>query len=195
MTNKKLKCIIIHGCPSDEEKAMDPKTMTYDKHWLPWTKKELEKIGIKTEIPLMPSPWAPVYENFKSEFEKLEVNENTILIGHSCGCAFLVRWLSESRKEIYKLILVAPWKVDDYGGKDKYREEFYGYQIDNSIKERVKKIIMFTSNNEDEEGKQSLKIFHKAIGGNIINLDNHGHYCLGDMGTKIFPELLEVIIK
>ncbi len=50
-------CIIIHGCPSAKKK-----NPTYNKHWLPWIKKELTARGIKTEIPLMPVPWKPNYK-------------------------------------------------------------------------------------------------------------------------------------
>jgi len=189
MSNK--KCIIIHGCPSDEEKAMNPETRTYDKHWIPWTKNQLIAKNIETETPLMPSPWQPDYEKFKSEFEKYDVDEDTILVGHSCGCAFLVRWLGETKRKIFKLILVAPWKIPDKD--DDFRKAFYIYKIDEAIKDRVNKIVMFTSNDEEDEGKESLKIFHNALGGEIINLENHGHYCLGDMGTEEFPELLKAI--
>lgn len=192
----KTKCIIIHGCPSDIEKAMNAETRTYDKHWLPRTKQLLEERGIETETPLMPSPWQPVYENFKSEFEKLEVDESTILVGHSCGCAFLVRWLGESKKKISKLVLVAPWKtVDRHGIKNEYKEKFYTYPIDENIKERVEEIVMFTADDEDPDGKKSLKIFHDTLGGEIVELKSHGHYTMGDMGTEEFPELVDKIVK
>jgi len=140
----------------------------------------------------MPSPRQPIYENFKKEFEKYPVNENTVLVGHSCGCAFLVRRLGETKQKIYKLILVAPWKINDEG--DKFREAFYTYPIDVTIKNRVEKIVMFTANDEDPEGKESLQIFHEALGGKIISLENHGHYTLGDMWTEEFPELLQAIL-
>ncbi|MDD5749458.1 MAG: alpha/beta hydrolase [Patescibacteria group bacterium] len=191
MTN--LKCIIIHGCPSNIEKAMDPEKRTHDKHWIPWTKKQLSQNNIPTETPLMPEPWSPNYEKFKEEFEKYTVDENTILIGHSCGCAFLVRWLGETKKKIFKLILVAPWKIPD--GNDEGRKKFYTYDIDKSIKDSINKVVMFTSDNEEPEGKESLKIFHEALGGEIVDLKNHGHYVIGDMGTEKFPELIEQIIK
>jgi len=139
----------------------------------------------------MPEPWKPVYEKFKNKFEKYEVDEKTILVGHSCGCAFLVRWLSETKRSIHKLILVAPWKINDEG--DEYREKFYSYKIDKGIKNRIKRIIMFTSDNEENDGKESLKIFHSYLGGEIINLKNHGHYTFNDMGTDEFPELLNLI--
>ncbi len=193
MDTKKPNVIIIHGCPRDAEKAMGPKARTYDKHWIPWIKKELVKKGIKTETPLMPEPWAPDYSKFKQEFEKYEVGENTILVGHSCGTAFLVRWLGETKRKIVKLVLVAPWKIPDKD--DEYRKEFYGYRIDEAIKDRVKEIIMFTSDNEEPDGKKGLKIFHETLGGKIIELKGRGHYTLYDMKTAEFPELLEVILK
>jgi len=31
----RMNCIIIHGCPTDVEKAMSPEKRTYDKHWIP----------------------------------------------------------------------------------------------------------------------------------------------------------------
>jgi len=191
MSNK--KCIIIHGCPSDVKKAMNLETRTYDKYWIPWLKQNLIASGIKTETPLMPDPWEPNYQKFKAEFEKYSVDENTILVGHSCGCTFLVKWLGETKRKISKLILVAPWKIPDKD--DDFRKEFYIYKIDETIKGRVNKIVMFTSNDEKDDGKESLKIFHNALGGEIINLQNHGHYCSWNMGTEEFPELLEKILQ
>jgi predicted alpha/beta hydrolase family esterase len=187
------KCIIIHGCPSDVEKTMNSETRTYDKHWISWTKKQLITNGIETETPLMPSPWYPDYEKFKRTFEKYNVDEKTILIGHSCGCAFLVRWLGETKREIFKLILVAPWKIPDR--EDEYRKAFYTYPIDETIKERVDEIVMFTADDEEEDGKKSLKIFHEALDGKIIKLKGRGHYTLKDMGTEEFPELIEIVLR
>lgn len=187
------KCIIIHGCPSNPENAMNFETRTYDKHWIPWTKKELIARGIETEVPLMPTPWEPDYEKFKKEFGKHKVTEETILVGHSCGCAFLIRWLGETKQKILKLVLVAPWKIPIKG--DKFRQSFYTYPIDETIKTRVKEIVMFAADDEADDGKESLKIFHKALGGKIIELKKHGHFTMNDMGTEEFPELLEAILK
>ena len=192
MNTKKINCVIVHGCPSDIEKAVDAKTRTYDKHWIPWLKKELTSRGIKTETPLMPKPWYPDYKAFKKKFEKCEITDDSVLIGHSCGCAFLVRWLGNTKRKIKKLILVAPWKTPD--SNERFRKLFYEYPIDETIKGRVKEIVMFTSDNEKNDGKKSLEIFHKAIGGKIIELKGKGHYTMKDMGTEHFPELLKEVI-
>ena len=171
---------------------MDEKPRTYEKHWRPWIKKELTSQGIKTEAPIMPESWYPDYGKFKEEFEKYEVTEDSVLIGHSCGCAFLVRWLGEAKQKIKKLILVAPWKIPNVN--DEFQKSFYGYSIDKTIKDRVGEIVMFTSDDEEEEGKESLRIFHENLGGKTIELKNKGHYTLNDMGTEKFPGLLKEVL-
>jgi len=191
MTNK--NCIIVHGCPSDKEKAMDRKTRTYDKHWMPWLTKQLNKRGIETYLPLMPHPWKPSYEDHKKVFKYYTVNQKSILIGHSCGCTFLVRWLGENKINIDKLILVAPWKVSP--GDNDSKLEFYKMTIDPTIKERINQIYIFTSDNEADEGKEGLKMYHKSLDGTVINLKSHGHYCYKDMLTEEFPELLNIVLN
>jgi len=187
------KCIMIHGCPGDEERAMNEQTRTYDKHWMPWLERRLTGKGFEVKRPMMPEPWNPDYDKFKDEFANYPVDENTTLIGHSCGCSFLVRWLGDSKQKIDKLILVAPWKIPE--PENELRDKFYTYPIDKTITERVNKIVMFTSDDEEEDGKISLKMYKKDLGGEIVELKNHGHFCFGDMGTEEFPELLEKIIS
>ena len=189
MTTK--NCIIVHGCPSIAEN--DPEKRTYDKHWIPWVKKELSLRGIPTIAPIMPTPWSPDYSEWKKEFDKLSINKDTILIGHSCGCAFLVRWLGETKQIINKLILVAPWKIADENNTAK--KKFYEYPINNKIKENIKEVIIFTADNEEKDGKKSVEIFHKVIDGKVIELKGRGHYTMRDMGTQEFPELLEEVLK
>jgi len=190
--NKNLNVVIVHGCAQNIEEEKDPETRTYDRHWRPWIKSELEKRQIKIDTPLMPESWKAEYSKWKRVFDKLNINENTILIGHSCGCAFLVRWLGETKKKIKKLILVAPWKIAESGSAEK---EFYDYQIDRSIKSRVKEVIIFTSDNEEDDGKRSARIFNDVLDGRVIELKNHGHYTLDDMKSREFPELLNEIIS
>jgi len=128
MINLKTNCIIIHGCPSKEvDEQTTPQTRTYAKHWMQWTKRELSVRGVETEIPLMPRPWEPEYEMFREEFERYLVTKDTVLVGHSCGCSFLVRWLGETKRRIAKLVLVAPWNVAPEN--DTVRSAFYGYRL------------------------------------------------------------------
>jgi predicted alpha/beta hydrolase family esterase len=182
-------CIIVHGCPSGPEGEQDSVTRSYDKHWIPWVREKLIARDIPTLAPVMPDPWTPDYARFKRAFETHPVSSRTILIGHSCGCAFLVRWLGESKQEIDTLVLVAPWKVPR--ADDPVRAAFYDFAIDETIKGRVRRILMFTSDTEKEDGRKSLAIFHAALQGEVVNLPHNGHYTVGDMGGCEFPELLD----
>lgn len=187
-----MNCIIVHGCPS--KKGFEKENPTYNKHWMPWLKKELEKNNVTAKRPMLSNPWKPDYTLWKKEFSIYEkfIDKNTILIGHSCGTVFLTRWLAETKKEILKLILVAPWKKSN---RDDPREELYKYKIDESIKERVGKIIIFTADDEEQIGKDAAKEFKEKLGAKLIELKGRGHYTLGDMGTEEFPELLEEILS
>lgn len=194
MSNNKTKnCIVTPGFPASVEISSNPATRTFDKHWIPHFNKKLSESGIQSETAELPEAWYPKYDKLKDAFEKYTINENTILIGHSGGTAFLVRWLGDSKRKIAKLILVAPWKIAEKG--DTLREELFAFTIDEEIKARVNEIVFFTSDNEQSEGKDSLKIYQQALGGEVIELAGHGHYILAHMGTEEFPELLEVASK
>lgn len=185
-------CIIVHGCPGSPDGERDVETRSYDKHWMPWVRDRLLERNMATLAPIMPHPWAPEYARYKREFEKYPVSEQTILIGHSCGCAFLVRWLGDTRQEIDTLVLVAPWKIPRAGCP--YRKAFYEFPIDTTIALRVRRIIMFTSDTEMEDGKRSLALYRAALGGEIVDLPNRGHYTSADMGTCEFPELIAKLV-
>ena len=178
------KVVVVHGGDLGSGKEVD-------KNWFPWIKNELLKKKIEVRIPTMPIHVDATYSDWKKIFDKLEINDRSVLVGHSRGTAFLVRWLGETKKKIKKLILVAPWKFAD----KKYKETFYNFDVDPSIKERVEEIIIFTSNDEESAGKKSLEAYKNTLGGRVIELLNHGHFTKEDMNAEEFPELLSEIIS
>lgn len=188
---KDINCVVVHGVPLRKKDEME---RTYDKHWIPWIKEQLQQRNIPTFTPLMPEPWEPNYEAWKKEFKKIFVNEKSILIGHSGGAAFLVRWLGETGQCVQKLILVAPWKVVDHKDIESWRS-FFGFDVDSTIKSRVGEIIIFTSDNEEEDGKESASIYHRSLGGKLIEIKGRGHYMYGKtMSSVEFPELLTEVL-
>lgn len=185
-----MNCIIIHGSPS-REKPDEPKENL--RNWIFWLKTELEKRGIKTYTPLMPVPWNPKYKEWKKEFEKLPLNEESVLVGHSAGGGFLVRYLGETKKKIKKLILVAPAII--YSGGWPKLNDLLKFEINNRVKENVDDIIIFVSDDESEGIKESVKIYSKELGVKPIELHEKGHFLEKSMGTKKFPELLNKILE
>jgi predicted alpha/beta hydrolase family esterase len=183
-------CIIVHGGPLDVPES-DPHQL-HTLNWFLWVKKELEQRGIKTAIPSMPHPWNPIYDEYKAEFEKLFIDETSIVIGHSRGCAFLVRWLGETKRKVGTLVMVAPSFIPS--GNNELKNIFYNFAIDPTIRDRVKQRIIFTSDTEDTDGKKSAEIAHEKLDCRVISLANHGHYTTEDMGGNSFPELIEAVL-
>jgi predicted alpha/beta hydrolase family esterase len=185
-----MNCIIIHGSPRNAEHW----TPVGDKkRWMTWLKAELENKGIETFTPSMPIPWQPLYKNWKAEFEKLPIKEDTILIGHSAGGAFLPRWLGENQKKVKKLILVAPGKNIGTYPNAEHNKELYDFEINPEIKNRVGKIIIFTSPEEPPHRQKNVTIYKELLDAKVISLPDKGHFVYEDMGTNEFPEILEVI--
>jgi len=189
----KQNCIIIHGSPLSD-KTKEPDYIPADKkHWLPWLKENLEKLGIKTFIPLMPQAWQPVYADWKKEFEKVEINENTILIGHSAGGAFLARWLSETGRKVGKLILVAAGRK--LTNDNQRLADFYTFKLNKNIKNQVSEVVIFVADDEEEYRRQSAADYQKDLDGRLIELKGMGHFTFDDMKKNDFPELLEAALS
>src|ERR1700733_15685405 len=78
-------------------------------NWFNWMKIELEKLGIECFVPQLPTPNGQELKNwlllFNSTISPI-ITPDTILIGHSLGAAFLLRWLEQTNKIISTAILV-----------------------------------------------------------------------------------------
>lgn len=189
MTN----AIILHGTCSKKEYYSEKYPSLSNSHWFPWLQKQLLIKDIETSTPEIFQAYNPNYKKWKNEFEKNTINKNTILIGHSCGGGFIIRYLSENPNiKIKKVILVAPW-LDPENEK---QTTFFKFKINPNIINQTKKFIIFHSSNDDKDIQQSLKIIKKEIPKiQIKNFKNYGHFCLNDMKTEKFPELLNEILK
>lgn len=186
--------IIIHGMPSKEEYFDQKSDSPSNSHWLPWLQKQLLINNIFTENPEMPEPYLPDYEKWKNIFEQFKIDEETSLIGHSCGAGFLVRYLSENNIKVDKVALVAPWLNVNH----EENINFFDFEIDKNLLTKTKDLKIFVSRDDHEEILNSVK----KIEENILNIDskinwfsNRGHFTLGSMGTREFPELLEFLIS
>ncbi len=180
-------CLILHGCPPSEAE-ITPK----EKRWMNWLEQELKKKGLNAIAPDLPKAWLPKYLDWKREFETNPVTENTFLVGHSCGAAFLVRWLLETGKKVKKLILVAPAKVPQTG--DDSRKDLYNFELPEKVPHLADEVVLFTSNDFPHHLK-SLELYKKALHPRVVQLENKGHFLFFQMNTNEFPELLEEVLR
>lgn len=180
-------------------------------NWMGWTKKELEKLGYTVTNPFIRFGYKSDYEEWRNEIEKLDIDENTILVGWSSGGAFFVRWLGETKRKVKKLILVAPSKVVEnteenmealrkLQEKDLLEESkvpwkrFHDFKCDTTIKDRVEDITIFISNDADWL-VDSAKLYAKEFEAKLIEIENQGHFSNAERLSPEFPEMLEAIIS
>jgi len=80
-----------------------------DKNFIPRLKEELEKKGYHVQSPQMPNTDNPTEEEQVSfVLDNCQIDENTILIGHSLGGVVAMKVLQKHNKPIKSLMLVAP---------------------------------------------------------------------------------------
>ncbi len=183
--------IILHGMPSESSYFDATKEAQSNSHWLPWLQQQLLVKGVLAQTPELPNPYRPVYEDWKHVFEQFEVTKDTILVGHSCGAGFLVRWLSENKVPVGRVALVAPWM-------DPHRTlgDFFNFTIDKEVHKRAEKIELFISEDDDEEMQIAVREIKEIwMRAPLHAMTGHGHFTLKDMGTREFPELLGALLN
>ncbi len=101
--------ILLHGKPGKEEYYDSNYPSSSNAHWFPWLQKELIKRDIAAATPEVPLAFDPQYDLWVKEVDRYKITTETILVGHSCGGGFWVRYLSEHPKvHAGKVVLVAP---------------------------------------------------------------------------------------
>ncbi len=175
------KVVIIHGCPASPED-----TRSRSQRWMCWLEDTLKEKEYEAFAPDMPIPWQPQYEEWKQLIEKYRVTENSLLIGHSCGAAFLVRYLLDTKRKVKKFILVAPAKIPE--GENDKRKNLYQFDLPDNSSKIADEIVIFVSNDLPRHLK-SLEIYKKALKPRIVEIENKGHFVISQ-----FPEILKEII-
>jgi predicted alpha/beta hydrolase family esterase len=180
--------ILIHGMPTKEEYVAQGNSATMQ-HWFPSLKEQLEAAGTHVELPEMPEPYSPDYKKWREVFEQYKVDDETLLVGHSCGAGFLLRWLSEKKRKVKKLALVAPWI--DIDGRSA-PAMFTGFSADLSLPERMD-MAMFCSNDDDEEELATFTLLKSQYPGmRVYEFTGRGHFT-GEH-NRTFPELRDFLL-
>lgn len=184
--------IILHGMPSKEEYYDLETASPSNSHWIPWLQKQLLSHDILAQTPELPLPFEPVYEDWLAVFNKIQIDEQTILIGHSCGAGFLVRWLTETNIKVGKVALVAPFLDPNH---NEVHPTFFDFKIDQNLVSKTQGLRIFNSTDDSESIMESVKKLQTINHIQISEFTNKGHFTLGDMKTEKFPELVEWILS
>lgn len=163
-------------------------------HWLPWLQAQLLKHDITAATPEVPHCFELNLSVWNKEFERFDITPETILVGHSTGSGFIVKYLSiHPEIKVGKVVLVAPWMDPDKEYEGSFFDDF---KIDPKLVDRTTGVTIFNSDNDQASVQKTTQILRdtvKNIG--FKEFHNYGHFCFEDMKTTEFPELLEEILS
>jgi predicted alpha/beta hydrolase family esterase len=188
-----LNAVILHGKPT-RERFFDPtQPKPHVTNWFPWIGKKLLEEGVDISIPPLPQPYYPIYEAWRTVFEKQKMTKDTGLIGHSAGAEFILRWLSINKDvSVERVVLVAPYR--DYDGK---YEDFSKYDLDKDLCERIGKVTIINSLDDDAPiQRRTQELITAYPTAKYIELDGYGHFRIGhNMTSQEFPILFDELIS
>jgi len=193
--------IIVPGRPDRDEYYNPTLTANSDAHWYPWLCKQLLMKDIHAVTVEPPVPFQPRYDTWKKEFERFDISQDTILVGHSYGGGFLVRYLSENKDtKVGKVVLVAPWLNPENNPVSDTADSFE-FEIDPELVRRTAGVTIFVSDDDQETILKSVAIIREKVK-NVGHKEFHGlsHFCYQagydeDLESEEFPELLEECLK
>lgn len=185
--------ILLHGLPSKEEYYDLSKPSASNAHWFPWLQNQLLAKDIQTHTPEVFKVYEAGWDDWVKEVERYDVNRDTILVGHSMGGGFWVRYLSERPKlKVDKVILVAPWL------NVSHEEDitFFDFESSPELLSQANKFVIFASDNDHEDVKNSVEFLVSEYPKlKVKDFHNYGHFTYRSMKTDKFPELLTAIIS
>lgn len=175
-----MRVILIHG--NGNSKPTD--------NWLPYLKRELEKIGVKVDAPQFPdtelarsSYWLPFLE------KELQADENTVIVGHSSGAIAAMRYAETHR--ILGSVLIGAYYTD-LGMESEKLSGYFDKPWDwEAIKKNQKWIIQFAGRNDPWIPVGEAHVIRDRLQTDYHESDQ-GHFG-GDYYKETFPELLEAI--
>jgi predicted alpha/beta hydrolase family esterase len=186
--------ILIHGWNTKDEYYDPARPTASNDHWFPWLTKQLVLKDINTVSIEMPNGYYPEYDVWKRELERYDISDQTMLVGHSCGGGFLVRWLSENPdKKVSKVFLVAPWLGLEFGDEP-FDKTFFDFEPVRTIAQQTKGLHIFNSTDDFLEVLESVKIIREKVDDiQYHEFNDKGHFVLNSLGGPEFPELLQEI--
>lgn len=163
-----------------------------------WLKEELEKREYQVIVPKFPireeisfETWVEILNSYKDKFDT-----NTIVIAHSIGNSFLLRYLEINDIHVKLFIGLAgfceKFKTDGRKDLNNAVEEFCNTNEILKAKEKIEKIYAIYSNTDHIVPIGILENFAEKLSTESILLENVGH--MGSKsGIKQLPEVLRII--
>ena len=128
------------------------------------------------------------YEEWEKIMDRQEIGPDTVLVGHSAGGGFLLKYLSRHPKlRVKQLVLVAPWlDAEGFQPNGFYKDIKLG---DNIVAQAAKGIDLLISDDDAPYIKSSFdKIIENMPNIHVHKFSNRGHFVEPEL-----PEIMQII--
>ncbi len=192
----KPNILLIHGTGGDGRK-----------NWFGWLADNLRQQGYGVMAPDLPRADKPVLKDWLAELDRYkdQINENSIIVAHSLGGPTALEFISNLKRKIGKLILVAPtgrgadWEAYAKQHPDKpviNIKNFSEIKIDfNEINKNVQEIVYYYSDNDVHIQPAINDYYKKNLKANFRLKRGYNHFSIKTSGLDKFPDLLEEILR
>lgn len=164
-----------------------------EENWFPWLKGKLEELGFQVFVPQFPTPknqdpehWFAVF----GEYEKY-LDEETVIMAHSGGCAFLLRLLEKIKGRIKAAVFVAPpvgvMPIKYIEADRPFLEKPFDWE---KIRNSAANFFVFHSEDDELVSIGNGEKVAKELGVELIRLKDAGHFN-AKAGYNKFELLLE----
>lgn len=181
-----MNAIIIHGIYSNPSG-----------NWFPWLKKELELEGYAVIVPKFPTPINQTLEKWLEAMGKIrdDISEETVLIGHSLGAAFILSYLEKAPTKIRGVVLVSGFHTPLGIPLDKMNSSFVAKPFDwEGVKAHCGEFVVVCSDDDPyiplSKSKELAR--YLSVAPTVIH---HGGHLNKEAGYVEFPLLKKIILE
>jgi hypothetical protein len=169
-----------------------------EENWYMWLGRELEKSGCKVFIPKFPTPNGQSLDNWLKVLKKLDkhIGPDTILVGHSVSCAFVLKKIEQLRNPIKAAFLISSF-IGGVGDEkfDVINRSFFESGFDwNEIKKNCTHFEVWHGNDDPYLSVARGQEIACKLEVNLKVIKGAGHFN-EKAGYKQFPLLLKAIRK
>ncbi len=165
-------------------------------HWQTWLARKCRKLGLKTIYPKLPNKYRPELSDWLSVLKRQlpVVDEKTVLVGHSLGCATILQLLRRPGiRKVGLVVLAAPTTAKKIA---KSALPFLGgffKGIDLPLaRKKAGKIVIFTSDDDTWIDVREAKALAKELSADLHVIHKGKHLSVSG-GFHTFPQVLELI--
>lgn len=178
--------VIIHGTKGNQ----------YE-NWIPWLFQKLTDLNFNVLVPQFLTPEGQDFENWSRILDSyLEfIDENTIIVAHSIGAVFALKYFNSRQKQFKNLISVSGFReaqlIQEY---DELNKTFFVEKEKCNLRDLIsEKTISFLSENDPYLDLKILHEFANLLNAKIISVPKGGHFNL-DSGYDKFKQLFDAVI-